>query len=371
MEKEEEITNNLSTCYRCDTPLEPIPSEQWFLKMKELAKPAIETVKSGQIKFNPPRWKKPYLKWLENIHDWCISRQIWWGHKIPIEGETDVLDTWFSSALWPFATLGWPAACQPNKSQKCRPQKNTDLANFFPTSVLFTARDILYLWVARMIFSSMEFTGKIPFSEIYIHPTVFNKEGKRMSKSLGTGVDPLELIDKYGTDATRFGLIYQTLGNQDMRFNEDTMITGRKFCNKLWNATRFILMQLPTTIYNSPSISSVSKNKKLTGADKQIIKQLQRMIAATNKDLDNLRFGQPLHSLYNFFWHDFCDHYIETSKKQLADAKLKKNTEMVLLCVLVNTIKLFHPFIPFITEEIWQTLPIKNKKMLMIENWPI
>ena len=224
IEKEEPYRHNIAICYRCGMVIEPLPSLQWFLKMNELSKMAIAAVKTGKVRFYPKRWEKIYFDWLKNVKDWTISRQIWWGHKIPLKGETDVLDTWFSSALWPFATLGWP-------------KKTKDMKNFYPTSVLSTARDIINLWVARMIFSAIEFTKKPPFKEVLIHATILTKEGKRMSKSLGTGVDPLELIKKYGADATRFGLIYQNLGSQDIRFNEDAMLTGKKFCNKIWNAT--------------------------------------------------------------------------------------------------------------------------------------
>jgi valyl-tRNA synthetase len=230
IEKIEDYTHSLPYCYRCHSLIEPIPSKQWFLKMDVLAKTAGKAVKSGKVKFIPKNFEKIYFDWLKNIKDWCISRQIWWGHKIPISGEEDVLDTWFSSALWPFATLGWP-------------KKTKDLKTFYPTDVLSTARDIINLWVARMIFSGREFMKKIPFHTVLIHPTVLTKEGKRMSKSLGTGVDPMNLCQKYGADATRFGIAYQIMGGQDIKFVEDNIVMGRKFCNKLWNASRFVLMQ--------------------------------------------------------------------------------------------------------------------------------
>lgn len=353
----EDYLHQIPKCYRCATTIELIPSEQWFLKMTDLAKTAIEAVKSGEIKFIPKKWEKVYFDWLKNIRDWCISRQIWWGHKIPIEGVNDVLDTWFSSALWPFATLGWP-------------KKTKDLKKFYPTNVLSTDRGIINLWVARMIFSGKEFMQKKPFKDVYIHATVLTKEGKRMSKSLGTGIDPVNLIEKYGADATRFGISWQIMGGQDIRFVEDNIIMGRKFCNKLWNASRFVLLQFPSFCGQKRrgrrDASLRPPNSKLTVADKKILKVLDKTIKSVDKDLESFRFGRAAHTLYDFFWHDFCDIYIEESKKQ-KDLKTKK----ILLYVLLNSLKLLHPLIPFITEEIYQKLPIKNKKQcLMIEEWP-
>ncbi len=279
LEKEEPYNHNIAKCYRCGTVIEPILSKQWFLKMDKLAEMAIKAVKSGQVKFQPKSFEKIYFDWLKNIRDWCISRQIWWGHKIPLKGEEDVLDTWFSSALWPFATLGWPPPSKKEASlaPKGRAPKN-DLDKFYPTNVLSTARDIINLWVARMIFSGLEFTEKIPFQTVFIHPTVLTKEGKRMSKSLGTGKDPMLLIEKYGADATRFGISWQILGNQDIRFVEDNILMGKKFCNKIWNAARFLLMQKPPLI-NADSVRRFSLIKKgLTQAYKKIIKSLNKTI---------------------------------------------------------------------------------------------
>lgn len=353
LEKEETIKNNLSVCYRCERAIEPIPSEQWFLKMKELAKPAIEAVKNGKIKFYPTQWKKVYLDWMENIRDWCISRQIWWGHRIPIKGETDVLDTWFSSALWPFATLGWP-------------QKTKDLNKFFPTNILVTDRGIINLWVARMIFSSLEFMGEIPFSQVYINPTVFNKDGKRMSKSLGTGVDPLGLIEKYGTDATRFGLAFQDTGTQDMKFSEEAILASKKFANKIWNASRFIIMNLDNP---NPGIYK-AKPKLTTKSDKEIMTKFENTLKSVDADLNKFKFGQAAHTLYDFFWHDFCDKYLEESKAQLQDSKLKENTQLILLSILIQSLKLLHPIMPFVTEEIYQKLPNKDAESIMVSDWP-
>jgi len=352
LEKVEPYRHNIARCYRCNAVIEPILSKQWFLKMTDLAKTAIEAVKSGEIKFIPKKWEKVYFDWLKNIRDWCISRQIWWGHKIPIEGVNDVLDTWFSSALWPFATLGWP-------------KKTKDLKKFYPTNVLSTDRGIINLWVARMIFSGKEFMQKEPFKDVYIHATVLTREGKRMSKSLGTGIDPVNLIEKYGADATRFGISWQIMGGQDIRFVEDNIIMGRKFCNKLWNASRFVLMNKPTQI-NTDKEHRLTQMKNLTSADKKILKVLDKTIKSVDKDLEGFRFGRSAHKLYEFFWHDFCDVYIEKAKKQD-----NEKTKKILLYVLLNSLKLLHPLIPFITEEIYQKLPIKNKKKcLMIEEWP-
>ncbi len=354
-------THRVPYCYRCKTKIENIPSEQWFLKMEQLAKTAKAQVKKGKIKFYPKRFEKIYFDWLENIRDWCISRQIWWGHKIPLKGQNDVLDTWFSSALWPFATLGWP-------------QKSSDLERFYPTNVLSTARDIINLWVLRMIFSGMEFMKKPPFTTIYIHPTVLAEDGTKMSKSIGNVIDPIDLIDKYGADATRFGIIWGVTGGQDMRFVKDNIVMGKKFCNKIWNATRFVLIQVQTTNRKPQNYSLKLKTKSLISSDKKILKALDKTIKVVNKNLNNFEFGKVTHILYDFFWHDFCDKYIESAKLKVQNAKNKKEKEQairVLLYVLVTSLKLLHPFIPFITEEIYQTLPIKNKqKCLMVETWP-
>jgi len=354
IEKTEDYVHSLPYCYRCHSLIEPIPSQQWFLKMDVLANEAIKSVISGKVKFIPRRFEKIYFDWLKNIKDWCISRQIWWGHRIPIAGETDVLDTWFSSALWPFATLGWPEITK-------------DLKTFYPTNVLSTARDIINLWVARMIFSGAEFMKKDPFSVVLIHPTVLTKDGKRMSKSLGTGVDPIALCAKYGADATRFGISWQLMGGQDIKFVEDNIMMGKKFCNKIWNASRFVLLQISNSKVKMQNAKLQFKNQKLTVADKKILKTLEKTIKSTDKDLETFQFGRAARNLYTFFWHDFCDVYIEKSKSQ----KDKENTQKILLYVLLNSLKLLHPFIPFLTEEIYQKLPIKNKKeCLMVEDWP-
>ena len=413
IEKIEDYEHNVAHCYRCGSIVENLPSIQWFLKMDELAKMAIKAVKSGKIKFHPKRWEKIYFNWLKNIRDWCISRQIWWGHRLPVwqcqtgisnfqfpiskkiknfppkadqplveklkiknssdelfivsveqpkkcpfcgqcsmQQIEDVLDTWFSSALWPFAVFN-------NKK---------DLKKFYPTDTLVTARDIINLWVARMIFSGMEFMKEPPFKDVIIHATILTKEGKRMSKSLGTGLDPMNFIEQYGADASRFALIWQSMGTQDIHWSEESLITGKKFLNKIWNAARFVFTQnenFQFSIFNFQK-----KLKPKTAADKEILKKLKEITKKTSKNIDKYEFGQALHDLYDFFWHDFCDKYIETSKLQMADINLKDNTQKILLYILSNSLKILHPFIPHITEEIWSKMPIKNKLALIIEKWP-
>ena len=393
IEKMEDHTHSIPKCYRCGSTVELIPSKQWFVKMEKLAKLAMLPIKSGKIKFHPKRWEKVYLDWLKNAHDWCISRQIWWGHRIPVwfhepkciprkshEGEItkckeyvvslkepkcefcdakfvqspDVLDTWFSSALWPFAVLGWP-------------KKTKDLSTYYPTDVLSTARDIINLWVARMVYSGAALTKKLPFKDVIIHATVITKEGRRMSKSLGTGIDPLELVEKYGADATRFGLAWQISEAQDMRFGENDILAGKKFCNKIWNASRFVLQNTNPKIKSQKSKVQF-KNTKLTSADKKILLGLKKLQKEIGNRMEKYEFGKALHRLYDFFWHQYADIYIETAKNQLADKKLKIQTQNVLLYVHLNLLKLLHPFLPFITEEIW--LAFNNKNLMMIENWP-
>ncbi len=380
--------HNVGHCYRCHSVVEPLLTMQWYVKMDKLKKPAIKVVKEGKVKFHPKKWEKVYLDWMENINDWCISRQIWWGHQIPawycecgeiivsekwalkdadgkkynrecpkcksskLKRDEDVLDTWFSSALWPFAVFGWP-------------EKTKDLEYFYPTTFLSTARDIIYLWVARMIFSSMEFIGEIPFKDVYIHPTVFNHEGRRMSKSLGTGVDPLELIDKYGTDATRFGLLWQIGQGQDIKFSEDAILNGKRFANKIWNATRFVLMNLED--YKGVSRETIKSD--LTKNDKEIIKKLNKLIENTNKNLEKYNFQHTIEDIYDFFWHEFCDKCIEDTKIRIRENdKTKLAAQYTLDTVLKNSLKLLHPIIPFVTEAIWENL--NEKEALIVSDWP-
>jgi valyl-tRNA synthetase len=380
-------------------------SKQWFVKMKELAKPAIEAVQKDEIKFVPERWKKVYLDWMANLKDWCISRQIWWGHRLPVwqakrktkneklktdyyvgdnppEGYKqveDVLDTWFSSALWPIAVFLKKNGSNSNlKNQNAKLRKTIDIFGedavtedldyFYPTSILCTARDIIYLWVARMIFSGLELMGKKPFETVYIHPTLFNIEGKRMSKSLGTGVDPLGLIEKFGADALRFGLTYINTGVQDIRFDEKAILAGQKFANKVWNISRFIMMNLE----NSKLKTKNSKLQLKTKNDKEILIKLQELTKSTTANLEKFRFGQVAHDLYDFIWHDLADQYLEQSKEQLENPKLKENTQRILLKVLTTSLKLLHPIMPFFTEEIWQNLPQYpgKEKLLITAKWP-
>ncbi|MDI6883118.1 MAG: class I tRNA ligase family protein [Patescibacteria group bacterium] len=512
--KEETHWLNLGICGRCQTVVEPLISEQWFLSMKDLTNLAVRAARENKIRFIPPGRKKIFIDWFKNIKDWNISRQLWWGHPLPIwycqnseqrikkttskmgfagdvvsqvfdnktrtyrlrnhnlkirdrvafensvtkeifgtatvievkkttvgkinlkdkkhwktynkleeliaafkrhypekkvnvntlvwiytykfeptclpivsdksapkkcsicggklRKETDVLDTWFSSALWPFATLGWPIACAQNQKLYCKPKKDSDLAKFYPTNLISSAREIFFLWIGRMVFSGLEFMKKVPFKIIYIHPTILDKKGRKMSKSLGNVVDPIELIEKYGTDATRFGLTWQTTGTQDIHWSEETLLTGKKFCNKIWNASRFVLGQIGNSKFLPPTVPTSSglgrgEIQNLTSADKRILNALSKTIKTFNKDLENFRFAQSLQTLYHFFWHQFCDIYIEKSKSQ----KEREITQKILLYVLLTSLKLLHPFLPFITEEIYQRLPIKNKKRcLMIEKWP-
>ena len=354
IEKMEDYEHNVAHCYRCNSVVENLPSMQWFLKIDKLAKMAIKAVKSKKVVFHPDRWTKLYLNWLKNVRDWNVSRQIWWGHKIPIEGVNDVLDTWFSSALWPFAVF---------KDKK-------DLKKFYPTNALVTARDIINLWVARMVFSGLEFAKKEPFKDVIIHATILTSEGKRMSKSLGTGLDPISFIENYGADATRFALIWQTMGTQDIHWSEEALTAGKKFSNKIWNASRFVLQQIGNSKLQTPNTKQISNYKNLTNADKEIQKKLNEIIKNMAKNIDKFEFGQALHELYDFFWHDFCDKYLESSKVQMNSAELRENTQKILLCVLSTSLKLLHPFIPHITEEIWSKMPIKEKSMLIIEKWP-
>jgi len=353
LEKIEDYNHNVGRCDRCDSVIEPLPSNQWFLKVSELAKLAKEAIKKERVKFHPDRWNEISLRWLENMRDWNISRQLWWGHKIPIEGEEDVLDTWFSSALWPFAVLGWP-------------EKTKDLSEYYPTNFITSDRGIVFLWQIRMIFSGKFFMDEVPFRDIYIHPTVLTKDGKRMSKSLGTGTDPVILIEKYGTDALRFGLAYQNTGIQDLKFNEDVILTGKKFANKLWNVARYILGRVEGDWDKykkdgSFPIDEITGSESFGGPVRTVVEKI-------TKDLNQYHFGEAAHIIYDYLWHHIADKYIEKTKNNnpSEEEEIKKN----LVYYLINILKLLHPFMPFITEEIWSKLPIKDKKMLLIERWP-
>jgi valyl-tRNA synthetase len=346
MEKIEDYEHNVGRCDRCDSVIEPLPSKQWFLKMAELAKLAIEALDNKEVVLHSPKWEKSLRHWFTNIRDWNISRQLWWGHKIPIDGEEDVLDTWFSSALWPFAVMGWP-------------DKTKDLAEYYPTNLITSDRGILFLWQARMIFSGKFFTGQAPFKDVYIHATVLTKDGKRMSKSLGTGIDPLIIIEKYGADALRFGLAYQTTELQDMRFGEDAIMMGKKFANKFWNISRYVLMKTGDIEFNDHEPGS-----------HPIIMKAQETATLVTKNIEQFKFGEAAHILYDFIWHDLADKYLEGTKD-----KNDQETKETLAYVLTTSLKLLHPFMPFITEEIYSKLPPSagesDKQLLMVEKWPV
>jgi valyl-tRNA synthetase len=345
LEKEEEFVHNVAKCYRCNSVVEPMLSKQWFLKMKSLAEKVLKAIEKGDVKYYPERWRKVVEDWLNNIRDWCISRQIWWGHQIPIEGSADTFDTWFSSALWPFATLGWP-------------EKTDDLKKFYPTTVITSARDILHLWITRMIFSGLYFMDEVPFKEIHIHATIQTKDGKRMSKSLGTGIDPLILIEKYGADATRFGLVYQAFGGQDIRFDENVIMMGKKFGNKLWNIARFVLTKTEGIEKNTSLKISEIKDETAN----VLLQKLSSTTKGVEENIKKYNFGESAHSIYDFVWHDFADIYLEYSKNSDTE-----ETKFVLRFVLDEILKLLHPFMPFITEELWAI--IGHEKLLMIEKW--
>lgn len=376
----EPIKHNVGSCYRCHTVVEPRVSKQWFVKMEPLAKPAIECVRDGRVRFIPERMEKIYFNWMENIKDWCISRQLWWGHRIPAWycedcGETivamdaphtcpkcgseklyqdeDTLDTWFSSALWPFSTLGWP-------------DQTEDLKYFYPTDTLVTGYDIIFFWVARMIFSGMEHMGEPPFKTVFIHGLIRDAQGRKMSKSLGNGIDPLEVIAQYGADALRFTLVTGNSPGNDLRFSQEKVEASRNFANKIWNASRFILMNI-----DGQDVPN-QLPEKLALEDKWIVNQFNQVVKEVTDNLEHFEIGIAVQKLYDFLWDELCDWYIEIAKIRLqsSDESAAQTARQVLVWVMTGTLQLLHPFMPYITEEIWQSLPHEGES-IMVSKWPV
>ncbi|HZK84898.1 MAG TPA: valine--tRNA ligase [Desulfosporosinus sp.] len=379
--KIEPHANAVGQCYRCSTVIEPMVSKQWFVKMEPLAKPAIEVVKDGRLEFVPERFEKIYLGWMENIREWCISRQLWWGHRIPVwycedcgleicadndplacptceslqlKQDPDVLDTWFSSGLWPFSTLGWP-------------EKTPELEQFYPNAVLVTGRDIIFFWVARMIVMGLEFKGEVPFPKVMIHGLVLDAEGRKMSKSLGNGVDPLEVIDQYGADTLRFMLITGNTAGNDLRFHPERLEATRNFTNKIWNASRYVLLNLEDYVEGPRG--------KLTLADRWVLSRYASIVEKGTEALEDYDLGEGGRLLYEFIWNEFCDWYIELTKPRLynksnrEEVLARHTAQSVLLEVLEGTLRLLHPYMPFLTEEIWQALPVQGDSIMM-QAWP-
>jgi valyl-tRNA synthetase len=380
MVKTESTDHNVGTCYRCHNIVEPRVSDQWFVKMKPLAEPALKASENKEVEFVPERFTKIYTHWLENIRDWCISRQLWWGHRIPayycqecgeimvqkdaphkcskcgstnIKQDEDVLDTWFSSGLWPFSTLGWP-------------NQTEDFKYFYPTDVLVTGYDIIFFWVVRMVFSALEMTGESPFKNVFIHGLVRDAEGRKMSKSLGNGIDPLEVVDQFGADALRFMLMTGISPGNDTRFNNDRLESSRNFANKLWNASRFVLMNIDGDLIDEETAKQNYKTE-----DKWIISRMNKAAKEVTDNLDKFELGMAAQRVYDFIWNEYCDWYIEIVKPRLyADEGTDKDTaRFVLIKVLKDMLKLLHPFMPFITEEIWSFLP-KTSSRLIKADWP-
>jgi valyl-tRNA synthetase len=382
--KVEDYTHAVGHCYRCSTTIEPLVSEQWFVRMKPLAEPAMQAVRDGLIRFVPERFTKIYLNWLEDIRDWCISRQLWWGHRIPVwycqecdevicaaddpqectkcgstklEQDPDVLDTWFSSALWPFSTMGWP-------------EKTKELDFYYPTSVLVTGRDIIFFWVARMIFMGLEFMQEVPFHDVFIHGLILDAKGRKMSKSLRNGIDPLEVIDKYGADTLRFTLLTGNTPGNDLRFYWEKVESTRNFANKVWNASRFAMMNLED--FRLQDAADLDDREQLDLADRWILSRFNKTVEAVTANLDAYELGEAARILYEFIWSEFCDWYIELIKPRLYEKEgpeRKLTAQTVLHHVLIHTMELLHPFMPFLSEEIWQYLPHTGESII-ITSWP-
>ncbi|MEI8061241.1 MAG: valine--tRNA ligase [Candidatus Berkelbacteria bacterium] len=401
LEKETDIENNLSICYRCSSAIEPLPSLQWFVKMKPLAEKAKAAVKSGEIEIIPKRFEKVYFHWLDNIRDWCISRQLWWGHQIPVwykgdevycgltppdgdgwEQDSDVLDTWFSSGLWPFSTLGWPK------------ETSSDYQKFYPTTVMETGYDIIFFWVARMIMMGLELTDKVPFKTVYLHGLVRDEQNRKMSKSLGNVLDPLDLIAKYGTDALRMALIVGSTPGQDVAMGESKIKGYRNFTNKIWNASRFVSLRVTDGDLQSGELGEAKidnldiDDKSLTPADKKILGRHEEVKESVTAHIEKFQFSLAGEELYEYFWHEFCDEYIEAAKNQLSviggqlsDGKrdtengkqLSENTKKILIKILSESLILMHPYVPFVTDAVWQELREFVPDLtdsIMISNWP-
>lgn len=414
LDKEENYTNNVAVCYRCGSNIEPLPSKQWFVSMKSMAEKASQKVRAGEIEIIPKRFEKVYFHWMDNIRDWCVSRQLWWGHRIPVwyrkefkvessklkdlesttlnsqhptpnsqlrdiyvgmeppkdienwEQDPDVLDTWFSSSLWPFSTLGWP-------------EETTDFKEYFPTTVLETGHDILPIWVAKMIMMSLELTGKIPFEKVYLHGMVRDEQNRKMSKSLGNALDPLELIPKYGTDALRMALVVGSTPGQDMALGESKIRGYRNFSNKIWNASRFVMLRVSEGDLQNGSLGEVRisdldiDRNKLTNADKEILKLHKDTIVYVGGKIKDFKFSLAGEEIYDYFWHKFCDIYIERAKLQIDDKATAINTKKVLIKILSESLIILHPFVPFVTEAVWQELrnicPVLEES-IMVAGWP-
>ncbi|HOO74018.1 MAG: valine--tRNA ligase [Thermotogae bacterium] len=380
VEKTEDHDHSVGHCYRCHTVVEPFLMDQWFVKMAPLAEKAVKSVQEGETVFHPNRWEKVYLNWMDNIRDWCISRQLWWGHRIPVwycqecghvnvaesrpdkcsecgsenlKQDEDVLDTWFSSALWPFSTLGWP-------------EKSEDLERFYPTGTLVTAFDIIFFWVARMIMMGDKFMGKAPFKDVYITPLVRDKQGRKMSKSLGNGIDPLDIISEFGTDPLRFSLTMLAAQGKDIKLDPKVFDSYSKFANKIWNAVRFMLLNMDD--FKQEEI----KTENLNVEDKWILTRMQKVIKEVTQANDSYDFNQAAKALYEFFWNELCDWYIEAVKDRLKSENEKSVAQNVLVYILDNSLRLLHPYMPYLTEELWQSIPVKKDTEFLINaSWPV